>query len=284
MRVRPALIRAVAAGVLFVPAISFGAPGTLDTISYNFQVSGGGGGSSATFTQGGQTIPIEIFCADYANDIFVPHQNYSAYLTPLTTTDPTTDLSSALSHTRYGAVTSWVSLASGGAFNSTDVSFVNAASALERYQMAAYLVSTYQTNIGVGNGNPNPSYNAGVQEAIWEILDPSANSSISAVLGGGLGVPLTSTYVTDALHGAAAWLSPLVSGGASGITFLNAFLANYRVVSDATMTSCGDGSNRLCGGFQEQLTVVPEPRHLAIVLFGLLSVFVFGRKRWLGSV
>jgi hypothetical protein len=274
---------AVAAGVLCIPVISFGAPGTLNTISYNFQVAGGGGGSSATFTQGAQTIPIEIFCADFANEIFVPHTGYSAILTSLTTTSATQDISTVFDSaaTRDGVVTSWATLTNGGTFSSADASFINAASALERYQMAAYLVSTYQT--GAGFVNTNTSYNAGVQQAIWEILDPSAVTGVPAIAA--------ATDLDNALHSAANWLSPLVSSGASGIISLNTFLANYRVVSDAlnmSSANCSVPSNiyktGLCGGFQEQLTVVPEPRHVALVLFGLLSVFLFGRKRWSESV
>jgi hypothetical protein len=53
----------------------------LDTISYNFALAGGGGGSAATLDK---TLNIEIFCVDFANEIVVPKANYSANLTSIT--------------------------------------------------------------------------------------------------------------------------------------------------------------------------------------------------------
>ena len=43
----------------------------LDTISYNFELAGGGGGATATLNG----VPVEIFCDDFANEINVPSDN-----------------------------------------------------------------------------------------------------------------------------------------------------------------------------------------------------------------
>ena len=49
----------------------------------------------------------------------------------------------------------------------------------------------------------------------------------------------------------------------------DSYLANYRIVSDSTMRACGPV---LCGGFQEQITVVPEPKYIGPLLMGAIRV------------
>ncbi len=224
--------------VLTCCAAVFAGPVNLDTNSYNFQLNNGGGGVSATINQ---TQNIEIFCVDYANDIYVPQQGYSAYLTPITT-------GSDLSNTRFGGVSSsnWTQMNT-LFIDPTDAGIINSAGALARYQMAAYLVSQY--NLPGGNS----ASNNGIQQAIWDILDPK---SFSAVYN---------TATDNAIVSAAQWYN----GIKGNTTALNNFLSNYRIVSDATMYSCGTGLAK-CGGFQEQITVVPEPRYVALMLVGLL--------------
>src|ERR1700722_9303561 len=80
-----------------------------DTTTYNFQLAGGGGGSQASLNG----APVEIFCDDFANEIWVPSSN-SANVTVLNSGD--------LDDTRFGAVTSWTSITSAGA---TDDAFFN---------------------------------------------------------------------------------------------------------------------------------------------------------------
>ena len=212
----------------------------LDTTSYNFQLNGGGGGAQAVLDK---SQPIEIFCVDFANDIYVPAQNYSAYLTTLTG-------GSDLSYTRFGnvAASDWTQMNT-SFVDTTDATTINTASNLGRYQMAAYLVSQY--NLPGGNS----AGNNGIQQAIWDILDPKTFTAVY------------NTSTDSAIEQAAQWYSNM--GGNNGSVTLNSFLANYRIVSSATMTSCGAGL-ALCGGFQEQMTVVPEPRHIALLLMGLL--------------
>lgn len=212
----------------------------LDTNSYNFALNNGGGGAQATIDKGQS---VEIFCVDFANDIYVPVQNYSAYLTTLTS-------GSDLSETRFGSVASsdWTQMST-SFIDTTDANTIDNATDLGRYQMAAFLVSQYNL------GNGNSVQNNGIQQAIWDILDPK---TFTTVYNG----------ATDSeIEAAAQWYTGM--GGNAGSTALNSFLTNYRIVSSATMTSCGAGLP-LCGGFQEQITVVPEPRHLALMLMGLL--------------
>lgn len=225
----------------FATAAIAGPTHVLDTNSYNFQLNNGGGGAQATLDK---SQSIEIFCVDYANDIYVPVQNYSADLTTITS-------GSDLSDTRFGNVAAgnWTSISSSQV---TDANTINTANDLGRYQMAAYLVSQYSF---AGGNNPS---NNGIQQAIWDILDPKSYNAFY------------NTATDNALEGAAQWYTAM--GGNSGSSALDSFLTNYRIVSSATMTACASGTGLLCGGFQEQIAVVPEPRHLALMLMGLLLV------------
>jgi len=237
--------------LLSICGVAGAATVTLDTNSYNFALNNGGGGAAATINKADN---VEIFCVDFANDIYVPVQGYSAYLTTLTS-------GSDLSDTRFGEVASsnWTQMNT-SFIDTTDANTINNATDLGRYQMAAFLVSNY--NLAAGSN----ATNNGIQQAIWDILDPK---SFTAVYNS----------ATDAeIEAAAQWYTSM--GGNTGSTALNSFLTNYRIVSSATMTSCGAGL-ALCGGFQEQITVVPEPRHLALMLMGLLliGVAVFRKVR-----
>jgi len=223
----------------------------LDTTGYDFQLDNGGGGAQAELNK---TQNIEIFCVDFANNIYVPQQNYSAYVTGLTSGafDPNV--------TRFGEVSSWSQISS----SVTGASIINGASGLGRYQMAAYLVSQYN----VPNGNS--ASNNGMQQAIWDILDPKGQASF-AEFGG--------SNTNTGLSAAASWFNNTSSSGR------DTFLANYRIVSDTSMKGCTGASSYglLCGGFQEQITAVPEPRYLALMLVGLLIVGSTVYRRLVGA-
>jgi len=219
---------------------------TLDTTSYNFQLNGGGGGASAVLD--GNT-KIEIFCDDFAHSITVPHSGYSANITSLTSGD--------LSQTRFGGNTSWntITINDGDADDAPDSAILNGATALGRYQMAAFLVSQY--NLPAGNS----SSNNGIQDAIWALMDPTSSPEA---------LPTLHNNAFEALESAAEWYQS--TGGNNGSAARNTFLSGYRIISDSTMYSCGAGK-ALCGGFQEQIdpvSPVPEPRQMAVMLGGLL--------------
>jgi hypothetical protein len=225
-------------------------PHQLDTINYNYQLANGGGGSAATLDK---SLNIEIFCVDFANEIIVPQNNYSANLTPITSSGFTA------ATTRFGSNTSWrsVTIADDGADSASndaaDSTILNAANALGRYQMAAYLISEYNRPAG------NTAANNGIQTAIWTILDPSSYSAA-----------LFSANPSAALEQAALWYNT------TSVADRDSYLTNYRIVSDSTMTACGPV---LCGGFQEQMTVVPEPRYVGLLLVGLIALFSIHRRK-----
>lgn len=226
-----------------------------DPSSYNFQLAGGGGGAQATLN--GATV--EIFCDDFANTIWVPSSN-SANVTVLT---------SSLDQTRFGGVTSWTTINSAGA---TDDAFFNTgagSAATARYDMVAYLVSQYQR--GLGNNTSNNQ----IQEAIWTLMDPAVYATDTPP------IPLINPDGVDPaadLQLAAAWY---MGGGATA-----SFLANFEVVTDATMTLGSPATGGVgVGGFQEQIVMTPEPRGGAWMLIGLFAAIgVFQLRRSLFGV
>ena len=229
--------------LLFLALTASANPVTLDTLTYNFPLTGGGGGSSGVIDH---TENVELFCVDFANDIHVPHSGYSAWLSTLTT-------GSDLTHTRFGGNTSWttITISDGDSNDTTDSGIINAAGALGRYQMAAFLVTQYQ------QGQGSNAYNNGIQGAIWDLLDPKSS-------------PAAPNFAdaNAALELAAEWYSNPSSD--------KSFLANFRIVSDTTMNWNGTGNPLTCG-FQEQLTMVPEPRQAVWVLGGLLAALALFR-------
>jgi hypothetical protein len=249
MKINPIYGTALGFFLLTVSASAGSVPLVVGT--YNFQLDGGGGGSSATLNG----VPVEIFCDDFANEIYVPSSN-SADVTQLGS-------GANLDDTRFGEVTSWANI--GG---TTDGSFFNGgagSTATARYDMVAWLVSQYV--VGQGNTTANNQ----IQEAIWTLMDPAAYGSSTPLIDpSGVGEPITD------LENAANWY---IDGGAT-----NSFLSQFEVVSDAAMTS---GSYRNgyvgVGGFQEQIvyTPTPEPEGSIWMLIGLFGAggFLLQRAR-----
>jgi hypothetical protein len=227
----------------------------LDVTNYNFQLPGGGGGAQATLNG----VPVEIFCDNFYNDVYVPSSN-TADVTTLST-------SANLDETRFGEVgasafTS-ISLSDTGPTGTTDDSILNGANGAARYDMVAYLVSLY--NVAADNTAANDE----IQEAIWTLMDPTADG---AVLNPNKVDP------TSDLEAAAGWYATMSAPGNTGA--LNSFLGQFEVVSDSNMTF----TNGLgVGGFQEQIvfTPAPEPSGSIWMLIGLFGVggFLLQRAR-----
>ena len=241
--------------------ISFGASAdtlVLSPSSYNFPLAGGGGGASATLNG----VTVEIYCDNFDNEIYLPSTN-TATVTALGT-------GANLDATRFGNVaqTGWttITLSDGNtALDNADDAFFNdpngstpeaGSTALVRYEMAAYLVSLY--NQGLGDNTSNNQ----IQEAIWTILDPSAEGPV---------IDPSGVNPDSYLEQAVSWYNSM-SGNPGA---LNSFVSQFEIVSDPTMTGLGSGVG--VGGFQEQIIMAPtpEPRGgiwMLIGLFGLGAV------------
>ena len=218
----------------------------LNVISYNFALAGGGGGALATLNG----VPVQIFCDDFANEIYLPSSN-TANVTTLGT-------SVNLSETRFGGVSpnGWntITLTDGNSVDAQDDAFFNSpgrgSSALARYEMVAYLVSLYNPGLG-GNTTNNQ-----IQEAIWAIMDPTAE---------GPAIDPSSLSPDSYLEQAATWYGSMNTPGNQNV--LNSFLSQFEIVSGANMTY----SNGLgIGGFQEQIVMTPEPRGGVWILLVLM--------------
>jgi hypothetical protein len=233
--------------------------------TYNFQLAGGGGGASATLNG----VPVEIFCDNFYNEIYVPSTN-SADVTTLGT-------SANLSETRFGGVasTAWttITLNDGNtSLDNTDDAFFNnpngstpeaGSTALARYEMVAYLVSLYNVSQGATTANNQ------IQEAIWTLMGPSAQGAV---------IDPSGVNPDSYLEQAAGWYTTN-SGNQSA---MNSFLSGFEVISDPSMTfSNGLGQ----GGFQEQIVMAtPEPRGTVwMVLCIVLGGFVIARRTRLAN-
>jgi hypothetical protein len=244
--------------------ITFGATAgtvTLDRISYNFPLAGGGGGAYGTL----DGSPIEMFCDDFGNEISTGN-SYTANVTTLGT-------SADLSLTRFGGISSgaWttINISDGNtSLDNTDNAFFNTgdgSTALARYEMAAYMVSLFNQSLG------NNTSNNQIQETIWTLMDPA-----------GVSLYNPSGSNTDSyLEQAASWYTSMNANQ----TTLNAFLSKFEIVSPTNMTL----QNGLkVGGFQEQIVMTPEPRGGVWILLSLLVggflVMRRNRSRRLGEI
>jgi len=243
--------------ISFLLALSAsGATVPFDTLSYNFQLGAGGGGSQATLD--GATW--EVFSDDFTNKIGA-QQAYSADITTLST-------NANLDETRFGELSSgaWTAINLTGSSKTAkqiakqdDKFFNNGAgsAALARYEMAAYLVSLY--NVGQGKNQTNKS----IQEAIWTLLDPKAQGRAPNPNGVDPSVEL---------ENAASWYTTMNT--TANLGELNTFLSNYEIVSDPNMKF---KKGRGVGGFEEQIVdpparcAVPEPRGGIWMLIGLFA-------------
>ncbi|HLI83356.1 MAG TPA: hypothetical protein VKV17_05530 [Bryobacteraceae bacterium] len=232
-------------------------------------LTGYGGGFSAEIigNSPSQSYLTTVFCVDFSNDVSLP-SSHSVNLTPIAAGTQFTD------DTRFGAVTAWRPVEDylpGGLTLSAGVqNTIDNATALERYEMAAYLVSNY-TFFGQAPPQSDNYYgdatNRGIQSAIWAILDPTSDlylppSSLS-----------DSGDITLWLTNAANWLANDSSTAAG-----QQLLSRFRVVSDAQIAG---SANPTQVGIQEFLTVqpVPEPGFYAVLAPGLAVVWWTARRK-----
>ncbi|PWU08930.1 MAG: hypothetical protein C5B51_07085 [Terriglobia bacterium] len=222
--------------------------------------SGYGGGYTGTVvdTVTNQSNTQLLFCNDFSNDISIPSGPMAVKISALTN-------SSDISQTRFGkyAVNGYrginVPLSSSQitTLSTNTETILNGASTLERYQMAAYLVSQYAFlgDHPAGNIVHGDSESRGIQEAIWTLLDAKGlvfTPPSDASQGGQTG------NVTTYLTAAANWLQ---NGDRS-------FLSRFFVITDASMQGLNSGVQELL----MYTPAVPEPRFGVILGAGLLAL------------
>jgi hypothetical protein len=221
--------------------------------------SGYGGGylGTVTDTVTNRSTTQLLFCDDFSNDISIPSGQIAVNISQLTS-------GSDISKTRFGSVTvanfqtvnTPLTATQASALSTNTENALNGATALQRYQMAAYLVTLYSFlgDHPATNSYHSDSVSRGIQDAIWTLLDAKGETFTppSESLQAGQTGDVT-TYLTAAAN----WLS---SGDRS-------FLSQFSVITDASMHS-------LNSGVQELLlyTPVPEPGYGALLVLALLGL------------
>jgi hypothetical protein len=277
-----------AATLLLIAGLAWSGPGSNDltvtgpsdfvgayTISGNNQptVTGYGGAFQGTIATSlpSQTYATMLFCDDFSNDVSIPSE-----IVPVDITSIAAGVD-FLNQTRFGAVTSWRpiqdSLPTGDTVSQSVQNTINSATSLQRYEMAAYLISNYSffnTGLPATNNYYSDPTNTGIQTAIWDILNPSSDLYLPPQDAGQDG------NVTTWLTNAADWLP------SANLPANQAFLNGFRVVSDMQISQASGGQQTQVGiqefltfeGGTPQAQVVPEPG-----VYGLLSL-VLGAMFW----
>ena len=207
-------------------------------LSHTFNVLNGG--SFYAIVDGFDT---QVFCVDNQNHVYVPDE-YLADVVALSDWDSTDQ-----SHVRKGNNTTWPALDAG----------YNGATALQRYQAAAWLVSQYSafpSGTGTANGNDQA-----LQTAIWYLLyqgtggAPALNSTSKGYAESAL-----DAVFANPTFGFYQWA--IISGEANGGgRLLNSTKQTFLVQLDPS----GD-------------TPTPEPATYAFLGAGLIAMALF-RKR-----
>lgn len=200
-----------------------------------------------------------MFCVDFANGVSIPSGPTPVNISTLYT-------GSDLSDTRFydGSFRTINSFSTNGGLSDLDAKFLNGRDYFQRYQMAAFLVSSYQfvTNKPTSDTYYSDPTNLGIQSAIWMLLDGTTSDFLPPDLSqdGDVG-----TWLTNA----AGWLR---NGGDDTL------LAKFHIISDASIPGATD---RLNTGIQEFLTMdtVPEPSSLSLVLLLGVGLIWFTRRQ-----
>jgi hypothetical protein len=231
--------------------------------------TGYGGGFEGNITANNQNYIQMLYCVDFSNDVTIPDWNIGVNLTPIAAGTQFQD------DTRFGDVTSWRPVqdylpASDPSLSSSVITTINNATALERYQMAAYLVSNYaffNNALPTSTEVYSDATDRGIQSAIWAILDPTSD----------LYVPPTSLSdsgdINYWLSKAAQWLPT------ANTTAGEQLLSRFVIVSDAKIAG---SLNPTQVGIQEFITPVapvPEPGFYGVVGIGLAGLLWMARRK-----
>jgi hypothetical protein len=220
---------------------------------------GYGGGFKGNVSTADASFTQFLFCDDFSNPISVPTQA-NVNVSSLAGNSPN------LSDTRFVNVTSWRDVTTvDPSLGAPQASTINNATALQRYQMAAYLITQYSffnTLPATTTFFSDPN-SRGVQAAIWAILNANGED-YNAPTGSQDGN--IDTYLTNAAN----WLSNPSSN--------RSFLSSFLIVTDASVAQLS-GTARLNAGLQELIVAVPEPTFYFALALGLGLLFIGRGKR-----
>jgi hypothetical protein len=201
---------------------------------------------------------VFLYCVDFENDVYIPSQVYTANITPITN-------GSNLSNTVYGRTSSaWAPGDQALPINFTVNSFTDTtgsftpASGLQRYQMAAWLISQYSAL--------NADKNA-IQDAIWtalEVTPPSGETGpkFPAITG------KTKTDMNLLLSEAADYVS------APDTSAKEDFFSEFKVVTQIAPIYLHSPNQ-----IQEFMIINPEPAAMAILVAGIFGVLAWMKLR-----
>ncbi len=236
-------------GLLWLALSTAGFATTLTITSYNYSADSDGGGFQA-YLNSNSTDLFEVYCVDYLNDA----DQSGAYTINIDTPNLSAP-DDGLGDTRYGTTTtfSWNSIVAGALSSSGD----EFGDAYDRYVMAGWLTTQYDSFA------QNSTDADGIQSAIWTLLDVNgANFSSDG----------------DTLY----WLQQAINFMNS--PGFNSFASDVEVYTDTTISgdtnlNYGTADNRYQTGYQEFISVIPEPADLVLVGCGLLFIGALRRGR-----
>jgi hypothetical protein len=210
---------------------------------------------SGNLVDGASTL---FYCVDFENDVYIPSPVYTANLTPIFN-------GSDLSNTVYGrADSAWAPgdpslpvVFTNTSFSDSSGSFTPS-SALQRYQMAAWLISQYDA--------PGADKTA-IQDGIWSALEVSppvgdSGPAFPAIKG------KTKTDMNLLLSEAANYVS-----GPNSVAKQD-FFDQFKIVTQVGPIYL-NGPNQI----QEFIIINPEPSTLAVLTGGILGLLLWRKRR-----
>jgi hypothetical protein len=241
------LTKAAVGGLLWLTfsALAFG-----DTIYFTNQPNNvNNGGQFTAFLASNPSQTLYTYCVDALNDLTVSSLvGYSVNVVDLAnSSDVTTD-------TRYGQTAP-------GSFTYSVLYDATAATAQERYAMAAWLVQQYIFPIGTATPS-QVNTDDEIQNAVWTLLDATgAVYSTCATASSSVCTAGTNAEIAAAQ----TWINSLSAGA------LTAFESDVVIYSPTAVVGVADPA-RYTVGNQEMIGFIPEPAPLALLGLGLVAI------------
>jgi hypothetical protein len=240
-------IKASVGGLLWLTfsAVAFG-----DTIYFTNQPNNvNDGGEFTAFLASNPSQTLYTYCVDALNDLTVSSLvGYSVNVVDLANTSQVT------TDSRYGQTAP-------GSFTYSVTVDSSAATAQERYAMAAWLVQQYI--FPVSTASPAQiNTDDEIQNAIWTLLDATGNVYSTCATASSS----VCTTGTDAeIAAAQTWINSLSAGA------LSSFESDVVIYSPTALVGVSDPA-RYTVGNQEMIGFIPEPATLALLGLGLVGI------------